>query len=284
MTKQDRTTLKAYFRDGALPSAQHYRDLIDSSVNQVEDGFEKTPGDGLKLTSVGASPRLLSLYQGLGAPQPSWVLDHGEDTGSLHLRRGPGMDAARPQTGHTVAEGQKAFSLSEDGRLGVHNETPDYRLDVDGVARMAGRIGVRSPKVKTVLANGKWQPITPTLTGCQAFEVIAGAGGTQGKGYYSLVHAIAMNAFHPRNPILNCIFGRRRIRTQTAMYGSFAHRIRLRWKSTGERHQFRLEIRTNTDFTDKTGEKEIQFYLTRLWFDTFMNGSRGGANRDEDVI
>lgn len=41
MTKKDRTTLKAFFRDGALPTAEHYRDLIDSGVNQIEDGYAK---------------------------------------------------------------------------------------------------------------------------------------------------------------------------------------------------------------------------------------------------
>ncbi|MCY4180867.1 MAG: hypothetical protein OXD48_11460, partial [Litoreibacter sp.] len=66
MSKRDRTTLKSFFSNGALPTAKEYRDLIDSSVNQVEDGFDKTEKDGLKLFSVGGSLRVMSLYQGLG--------------------------------------------------------------------------------------------------------------------------------------------------------------------------------------------------------------------------
>lgn len=68
MTKQDRPTLKSFFRNGALPTAEHYRDLIDSSVNQVEDGFSKTVPDGLRLHSAGSSLRVLSLYQGRAHP------------------------------------------------------------------------------------------------------------------------------------------------------------------------------------------------------------------------
>lgn len=280
MTKQDRTTLKAYFRDGALPTAKHYRDLIDSSVNQVEDGFEKTPADGLILTSVGASPKLLSLYNGLGAAHPSWTLEHGDAPGSLHFRQGKGPEADRPSTGAAHTAGGHAMSLTADGRLGVNVAEPGYRLDVDGVARMSGRIGQPSPGYATVPADGLWHDITDAITGCQAFEIMAGAGGEKEKGRYSLLHAIAMNTYHPRNPILNWLFRRRPIKATTAMYGSYADRIRLKWVADRKQHHFRLRIRTNAKFGDGY---VIRYYLTRLWFDSEMEGSRGGATKDEDV-
>lgn len=303
MTKQDRPTLKSFFRNGALPGAEHYRDLIDSTVNQVEDGFSKTVPDGLRIHSAGSSLRLLSFYEGAGTPDPSWVIEHGNLQGALHLRPKLGKQAL---LGTTAADGNNTtrrklgpaqggdpsppeatvlpgLSLTHDGRIGVSHEDPAWRLDVQGVARMAGRIGVPTPKIAAVPADGKWHDITLPMTGCQAFEVMAGAGAERYEGRYSMLHAIAMNAFHPRNPILNWLFGRRAIRAQTAVYGSYADRLRLRWVPTGERHYFKLQLRTNANFG---AERVVRYYLTRLWFDSFMQGSqeKGSLDRDEGLL
>lgn len=263
MTKQDRTTLKSFFREGALPTAEHYRDLIESCVNQVEDGFSKTAADGLQLASLGSSGRVLSFYEGVGTPHAAWVIEHGAQ-GSLHLR--PDARAADPGAA-------EALTLTRDGRLGVHVARPDCRLDVDGVVRMSGRMG-RTMLNQDVPADGAWHEVTPELTGCQAFEVMAGVGGEPTAGRYSMLHAIAMNAYHPPNPILNWLFGRRRIRAQTAMYGRYADRIQLRWVATRNRHCFKLEIRTNSGFGPG---KLIRYTLTQLWFDPTMEGSRPPA-------
>ena len=270
MTKKDRTTLKAFFRDGALPTAEHYRDLIDSGVNQIDDGYSKTATDGLRLTSVGGSQRLLSLFESLSAEYPAWVIDHGTDDSSLHFRHGGDAADAGP-----------GISFSPEGRLGVQTETPEWHLDVNGTTRMRGRIGFANDKFSEIPADGGWHTIIDELTGCHAFEIMAGAGGTPGKGRYSMINAIAMNAYHPRNWILNRIFRRRKIKAQTAMYGSYADRIRLRWVAEKAPHSYRLEMRTNAHFGK---DKVIRYYITRLWFDPTMEGSRGGPTRDDDLL
>ncbi len=281
MSKQDRTTLKSFFREGALPTAEHYRDLIDSAVNQVEDGFDKTTTDGLKLSSVGASRRLMSLYKGLGTREPSWTVEHGQAPGQLHLRQGHEAEGFSLD-GEDRAKGPAALTLTRDGRTGLGTEDPAWRLDVAGTARMAGRIGVVLPGMTDVLpADGGWKDITPSITGCQAFEVMAGTGGDRAEGKYALLHAIAMNAFHPRNPILNWLFGRRRIRSQTAVYGSYAHRLQLRWLATEPRHHFKLQIRSCANYGEG---KVIRYHLTRLWFDSLMDGARGGPDRDGGTL
>lgn len=285
MSKRDRTTLKSFFRDGALPDAAQYRDLIDSAVNQVEDGFDKTDLEGLKLNSVGSSLRVMSLYEDLGTPSPSWVFEHGRDNpGALHIRPDQGKNAHEIGTNDSQAAAPnpaRGLTIGSQGEVGIGLHTPVWPLDVNGVVRMQGRIGVESPDIPEVPADGKWHFITQPLTGCQAFEVMAGAGGLVGQGRYSMVYAIAMNAYHPRNRILNWLFGRRRIKAQTAMYGSYADRIRLQWVKDPEPHHFRLRICTNADFG---AGRTIQYKLTRLWFDSTMSGSREGPRRDRGLL
>ena len=159
----------------------------------------------------------------------------------------------------------------------MNTADPDWRLDVDGVARMRGRIGFPGAEA-TVPADGKWHDISGPLTGCHGFEVMAGAGGEPGRGRYALVHAVALNAYNPRNPVLNWLFARRSIKSQTAVFGSYADRLRLRWM--GSTRSYKLQLRSNSNFGAGVG---IRYYLTRLWFDTGMQGSRSDVLRDEDV-
>lgn len=266
MSKRDRPTLKKYFRNGALPTSEHYADLIDSAVNRIDDGFDKTERDGLRIASLGASPTLLSFYNGAGASEAAWAIRHGRTAGTLHLHPRPDPDAGPP-----------GLALTGDGQVGVHLADPAWRLDVDGVARMRGRIGVAGP-AEVVPADGRWHDVTGSLTGCHALEIVAGAGGQPGKGRYALVHAIALNAYNPRNPFLNWLFRRRRIRKTGAVFGSYADRLRLRWR--GSSRDYHLQLRTNSDFGTGIG---IRYYVTRLWFDTAMQGSRSDVTRDEDV-
>jgi len=271
MSKRDRPTLKKFFRNGALPTSEHYADLIDSVVNRIDDGFDKSERDGLRIASLGASPALLSFYNGAGAAEAAWAIRHGRTAGTLHFARGT---AAEPPGDGPDAPG---LALSRAGQLGVNTADPDWRLDVDGVARMRGRIGFAGPEA-VVPADGRWHDISGSLTGCNAFEVVAGAGGQPGRGRYALVHAIALNAYNPRNPLLNWLFRRRRIRRTGAVFGSYADRIRLRW--SGSSRDYHLQIRTNANFGTGIG---IRYYVTRLWFDTAMQGSRSEVLRDEDV-
>ena len=265
MSKRDRPTLRKFFRDGALPTSEHYGDLIDSMVNRIDDGFDKTEREGLRIASLGTSPALMSFYSGAGVAEAAWGFRHGRTAGTLHVQ--PGAEAGEAP----------ALSLSRAGRVGVNAADPDWRLDVDGVARMRGRIGFAGP-APTVPADGRWHDITGPLTGCHGYEVMAGAGGEPGRGRYALVHAVALNAYNPRNPVLNWMFARRSIRSQTAVFGSFSDRLRLRW--AGTTRSYRLQLRSNASFG---AEVAIRYYLTRLWFDAAMQGSRSETVRDEDV-
>lgn len=272
MSKRDRPTLKKFFSDGALPSSEHYGDLIESMVNRIEDGFDKTEAEGLRIASLGASPSLLSFYRGAGSSEPAWVVRHGGTPGTLHLRH-----AGPPAGPGAAVGGAPELALAQGGRVGVHTEAPAWRLDVDGVVRSRGRIGFAGPDA-TVPADGRWHAITEPLGGCNALEVVAGVGGAPGRGRYSLMHAVALNAYNPRNPLLNWLFRRRSIRRQTAMFGSYADRLRLRWQ--GSNRDYRLELRSQSNFGAGVA---IRYYVTRLWFDAGMQGSRSDVTRDDGV-
>lgn len=298
MTKEDRPTLKSFFRSGALPTEEEFSALIDSTVNIMDDGFSKTDADGMQLASKGGSLRIMSMYQGLGATKPSWVFDHGAKVdGALHIRPDEGKDAlAGPKDGDTSANGDAPLlsppnlTLTRDGRMGVNRSAPDWRLDVGGIARMEGRTGTTTHQIPAVRANGIWQDITHELTGCHALEIMAGAAGPEGEGRYSLLHAIALNTFQPRNPILNWFFKRRSIKTQTAMYGRYADRLRLKWIDAKDNPlHYKLQICTNADFGK---HQYIRYTITRLWFDTKMLGCTSTSaddpifktDRDPDLL
>ncbi len=209
MSQQDRKTLKNYFSEGSLPTSHHYSDLVDSMVTWKDDGFDKDPDEGWRIaaTDTGA---LMSYYTGIGESEPKWTLGMGRTEGSLHY------------SSQTEGEQTPGFSMLPDGRFGVVNAKPKWRLDVNGVVRMKGRIGYpRRDGEQVIPADGEWHNISEVLDGCHAIEVIAGVGGEKYKGHYALIHAIALNAYNPRNWFLNWLFGRKRIRKQQAVFGSY---------------------------------------------------------------
>lgn len=260
---RDRRTLRNYFDDGALPTAEHFGELIESTVNKVDDGFDKTPRDGLKLTWL-AEPNFISLYRGDRFGPPVWRLAHDPDADILHLN----SERAGTVTSLSVARGQ----------VGVNTPNPAAALDVAGTVRARGRIGYPAAE-GAVQADGEWHPITGWITGCQAFEVVAGVGGGKGSGRYAMLHAVAMNAYNPGRRWFGWFFpGNRQIRTMNAAYGRMRDRILLRWRtSQDDARRYRLELRSRCPFDDGV---TVQAHLTQLWFDPTMSGAAGDGGND----
>ncbi len=48
MAKQTRDTLKQFFSAGKLPTEEHFSDLIDSSLNTLDEGFDKSEEFGFE--------------------------------------------------------------------------------------------------------------------------------------------------------------------------------------------------------------------------------------------
>ena len=50
MAKTNRKNLKDRFKNGRMPSESDFADLIDSMINALDEGYEKTAKDGLNMT------------------------------------------------------------------------------------------------------------------------------------------------------------------------------------------------------------------------------------------
>ncbi|MBI0440405.1 hypothetical protein F7093_21965, partial [Dickeya dianthicola] len=125
-------------------------------------------------------------------------------------------------------------------------------------------------------ADGDWHDLTPTLEGCQAFEVVAGVG-IRHSGRYALIHAIALNTCAPSGFWFNFFNRKNRISARHAYYHSRADKLTLRWlrdDTPAGGHDgirpYRLQIRTHTSYGDGI---MIRYHLTQLWHDAYMHHS-----------
>lgn len=268
MTKLSRKTLSAYFADGQLPTEEAFGDFIESVVNIVDDGFDKTPEDGMKVIQLGNSGKLVSFYDEITVTVPLWSIAFsmsgygGSAANNKNLNVFYGNNKA---TGLTLASPPENAAGPEKGRIrvGINKNVPEHELDVDGVVAADGRIG-RAGKNK-VRADGTWHPVITGLKGCQAFEIMAGVGKPN-SGRYALLHAFALSTFGSRKGNITC---------HQAHYLSRCDQIELRWKDEANegkaQRSYRLEMRTRCSYEQNAKEEiYIRYYVTELWGDYFM--------------
>lgn len=280
MTQRNRKTLIANFADGRMPTQEEFGDLIDSVINIVDDGFEKTPTDGVKIAQLNNSDKLISFFDKIPVKEPLWSIafsmpSQGGDAGSnqnLNFFYGSnhatGLTLARAEVSDTGEETPNDATI----RVGINNNNPEHAVDVEGTVASNGRLGRESGGEKLeVLADGEWHSIITGLDGCQAFEIMAGLG-KPGSGRYALMHAHALSTFNSKNG---------NITYHQAYHSSKCDQIELRW--FGSAHKYALQMRTRCSYLKNTAKKDekkeeiyIRYYVTQLWFDPFMDGSAKG--------
>ncbi len=251
MAKRNRDTLKNFFSKGALPSEEQFHDLIDSAVNQIDEGFDKSPEGGLEITPVGNHDGLISFFRSTDPERSLWSINYGANQQTFLFNNN--LNDVTP------------LSLTDDGKVGVNTNSPCWTLDVNGVISAQGRVGTYRQGM--VPADGKWHNVTEELDGVQAFEIMAGAG-LKGSGKYALIHAIALNTFNPKGAWFNIFNRKKRIKCHQAYYRSISDKLKLRW--IGENHKYYLQLRSNSDYGENIG---IRFYVSKLWFDEDMSDS-----------
>lgn len=268
MASRNRTTLKNYFEQGARPSNVEFHDLIDSCLNLNDDGFHKSPSNGVEISTQDDHDGLIGFYRSRsrsGIPLWSFELKQvGESKEEAlvvsHFQKGP------------------VLTLMPDGRVGIGETEPECTLDVGGTLASWGRTGgYRRGKIP---ADGTWWDITEPINGCNAFEVMAGTGGMVGTGHYAVAHGIAVNAYNPSGFMFNFLWRKKRIRITQSFYRSGADKIKLRWHARGDRYV--LQMKTASPYAGSQADREapesypfaIQYNLTKLWFDEALHESR----------
>lgn len=261
MTIRNRKTLQHFFDEGRLPTRDHFADLIDSMLNMSDEGFHKSAENGIEVSSPAGYDALVSFYREQSSRTALWSMSYGGDRDQL-LFHHAGVAASRGR--------RPVLALDAQDRVGIGTAEPEEALDVAGTIASSGRVGNCSwPGLAPALADGEWHDLTGPLGGCQAFEVMAGAGHP-GEGRFALMHAIAMNAYNPASGWWDILSRRKHIRCDHSWYGRRCDKLELRWEgSSGRNASYRLQVRSKCDYG---GGARIKATLTQLWFDEPAKG------------
>jgi hypothetical protein len=135
MATKNRSDLKSYFVKNAIPTAGNFADLIDSQLNQTQDGVFKPDGDALSVIAApGDQKRVLRLFASYPAANPDWMI-------SLNPAQDPAnaTTTSRPGFGITDSAGRtRLFVDAATGQIGVGTNTPQVAVDVTGVVQANG--------------------------------------------------------------------------------------------------------------------------------------------------
>ncbi|MBU6167424.1 MAG: hypothetical protein KGQ86_00160 [Bacteroidetes bacterium] len=239
----NRITLKNFFRKGSVPTETNFADLIDSSINIVEDGIGRSVEDGFRIAPMGYSKRLLSFYENAQKSKPDWFI-------SLNDGNSKGL-------AFHESDSENRLVLKNGGNIGIGISNPTSKLEVKGCIGMDERKGTFL--TGQVPGDAKWHNIIAELDGISAFEIMAQISGKKGSGRYAISHAIALATY-------GGYLSRWSIRKTAANYGGFLNQLQFRW--TGSVNNYALQIRTRRHYglNDQNAEPyPIFFNVTKLW-------------------
>lgn len=243
MPQTNRETLKEYFKEGSRPTSQHFRDLIDSMLNIVEDGLDRSDKEGLKLSPLHGKGPVLEYFRDIQDSKPIWkvILDTGNRT--LSIVNGE--------------DDKPMITLSPDRPIRIHND-----VEIEGslsAHRFCGNYTQSQNWCSTAKANGAWHTI-PLMQknerdGCRAYHIVAGCGKI-GHGKYSLLDATA----------IHCYGQHKKIKGTHSWFGIHFNRIQLRWHKEGL--NLVLQIRTRCNYGE---DIFIRYQVAEIWNDYYMN-------------
>ena len=243
----NRKTLKNFFKNGSNPKEVHFSYLIDSSVNKIDDGFSKTVDDGLRLSPLGTSNNLVSMYSDVKDNDPEWQISINPNENAQGLSFADKKNNPR-------------LFLHENGNIGINTLSPRSRLDVRGTSTLHTRVG--GYKIGQVPADGKWHTIIDKLTDCHVFEVVAKVGARKARGKYAIAHAIATGVYGQAHS---------KVKVTQSYFGWWLNKLKFRWQ--GNPSSYQLQIKTNSHYGPLKGESnQINYHICSLYNDRMFIG------------
>lgn len=237
MAKANRETLKGYFSNGKMPTGSQFGDLVDSMLNIVDDGMNRTEGNGLQLSPLEENSPVLEFYSSILDDIPLWEVRVDRKREALELRIG--------------GEKTPVMTLFPDRKISLEGN-----VEVTGTVSAAGFLG--NYRCGEIPADGAWHDITDEngddLSGCRAYKVIAGCG-RKGKGKYALAEVTAMQ----------CYGQHRKVYYRQSWFGMHFNRLKFRWHQEGK--SWRLQMRSRCNYGEET---VVRFQITELWQDYYM--------------
>lgn len=237
MAKANRETLKGYFSSGKIPTESQFGDLVDSVLNIVDDGMNRTEGNGLQLAPLEEKGAVLEFFSGILDDRPLWEMRVDRKRRVLELSVG--------------GEEKPLVTLYPEGRIVFEGD-----VEVTGTVAAAGFPG--NHICCEVAADGNWHDVTNEVAdepaGCRAYRVVAGCG-RKGKGKYALTEVTA----------LQCYGKRRRVYYRQSWFGVHFNRLKFRWHPEGR--AWRLQVRSRCNYGEGT---MIRIRVTELWQDYYM--------------
>lgn len=213
MSAKNRAVLKNYFLKGNVPKEHHFQDLIDSFMNQEDDGLWKEQDEAIKIKAEGQNKEILQFYENIEDLRPTWTIGIRSEDGNEGLN---------------FAEEESRLFLETGGNVGIGTTQPRNKLEVNGFVGMKGRIGYYANG--EVPADGNWHDIISGLNHYNAFEIVAVVGR---EGAHAITHATAVSAYgNSKNHIT---------KTQ-GFFGWMRNKIDIRW--SGSYFDYQLQIRT----------------------------------------
>lgn len=239
----NRQTLKNYFKKGGVPSEKHFVDLIDSSLNVIDDGISITPKHGFKINPLGYSTKLMSFFKQSTQSDPEFSLElNKNDKQGLSIQN---------------KEDQSILKIKSEGFVGINTENPKLNLQVDG--SFGAKINKGIFLNGLVDGDGSWHTIIPNLNGLNGFEVVAYIRGKEGSGRYALSHAIALSTFGGR-------FSGSKIKVTSSFYGSIFNKLKFRWYGTMNNYSLQVKTRRHYGICPENNQPyKINFNITKLY-------------------
>ncbi|MEO9964779.1 MAG: hypothetical protein ABJF11_03255 [Reichenbachiella sp.] len=265
MERKGRQDLKNNFTNGSLPTAAHFKQLIDSVLNLQDDDFQSLllqMGGPLRLylneQEKEEKEVLIEFFKSVGDTRGDsvWRFVLSKEKGGTH-------DILILQN----EKRESILEISQKGEVKINSTL----LHLGGRVFIPESIG-SYPSINQgdhVPADGKWHPILTKLKGCQMYDIVARAGGDSARSKnYSMIKSTA--TLIPINRgLLSFLFpDRSTIQTLHSYAGSSRNKIDLKWDRDDTHAQ--LMIRSRSDFK---GGIRIHYRIKRTWTDEIISNA-----------